>query len=66
MPNKGGGYIVNIGSMSAETRDPGSGVYVATKPGIRRWTEATRNELSEQGIRVSLLEFGVVGTSRGR
>lgn len=63
MAGHGGGHIVNIGSMSAETRGAGSGVYVATKSGIQGWNEATRKELMEQGIRVSLLEFGKVGSN---
>lgn len=57
-----GGIIVNVGSMSAEVREPGSSVYVATKSGIDGFSEALRKEVNPQGIKVCLIEPGAVAT----
>jgi len=54
------GHIVNIGSMSAETREETGTVYVATKSAIRGFTAALRKEVNELGIKVSLIEPGAV------
>jgi NADP-dependent 3-hydroxy acid dehydrogenase YdfG len=62
MKERGQGHIVNIGSMSAEVREKGSSVYVATKAGIRGFSASLRKELNEHGIKVSLIEPGSVGT----
>jgi len=56
------GDIINIGSMSADTRDMESSGYVATKAGIQGFSEALRKELNPYDIRVSLIEPGAVGT----
>jgi NADP-dependent 3-hydroxy acid dehydrogenase YdfG len=54
------GYIINIGSMSAETREETGTVYVATKAAIRGFTAALRKEVNNKGIQVSLIEPGAV------
>jgi NADP-dependent 3-hydroxy acid dehydrogenase YdfG len=54
------GHIVNIGSMSAETREETGTVYVATKSAIRGFTAALRKEINPLGIKVSLIEPGAV------
>lgn len=56
------GHIINIGSMSADVREKGSSVYVATKAGIQGFSESLRKEVNELGIKVSLIEPGAVGT----
>lgn len=56
------GHIVNIGSMSADVREKDSSVYVATKAGIQGFSESMRQEVNEQGIKVTLIEPGAVGT----
>ncbi|WP_256005475.1 SDR family oxidoreductase [Pedobacter deserti] len=58
----GGGHIVNIGSMSADVREEGSSVYVATKSAIQGFSEALRKEVNKKGIKVTLIEPGAVGT----
>jgi NADP-dependent 3-hydroxy acid dehydrogenase YdfG len=58
----GQGHIVFIGSMSAEVREKGSSVYVATKAGIEGFAASLRKELNEKGIRVSLIEPGSVSS----
>lgn len=60
-PNKSG-HIVNIGSISADERGKDSSVYVATKAGIQGFTEALRKEVNELGIKVTLIEPGLVGS----
>lgn len=62
MKSAGSGHIINIGSMSANTREKGSTVYVATKSGIQGFSESLRKELNELGIKVSLIEPGAVDT----
>ncbi|QJW88291.1 SDR family oxidoreductase [Spirosoma taeanense] len=54
------GHIVFIGSMSADVRESGSSVYVATKAAIQGFAEALRKEVNETGIKVCLIEPGKV------
>jgi len=62
MQAHGKGHIINIGSMSADVREKGSSVYVATKSAIQGFSESLRKEVNESGIKVSLIEPGAVGT----
>jgi len=57
-----GGHLVLVGSMSAEVREKGSSVYVATKSGIEGFAAALRKEVNEMGIKVTLIEPGAVAT----
>jgi NADP-dependent 3-hydroxy acid dehydrogenase YdfG len=59
---KRGGHIVMIGSMSADVREEGGSVYVATKAGIQGFAEAFRKEANQLGVKVSLIEPGAVGS----
>lgn len=63
MRARGSGHIVNVGSMSAVTREAGSELYVATKAAIAAMSESLRKQLGQEGIRVSLVEPGLVGTN---
>jgi 3-oxoacyl-[acyl-carrier protein] reductase len=58
---KAGADIVVIGSMSAVSRTPGSSIYVAAKSGIEGFVHTMRRELSEQDIKVGLIEPGFTG-----
>jgi len=60
MKTKKSGHIVNIGSMSAESKEPTSTIYVATKSAIRGFSTSLRKELNPLGIKVSLIEPGAV------
>ncbi|PKK34994.1 oxidoreductase [Siphonobacter sp. SORGH_AS_0500] len=62
MKETGAGHLVYIGSMSADVREEGSSVYVATKAGIQGFTESLRKEVNPLGIKVSLIEPGAVAT----
>jgi NADP-dependent 3-hydroxy acid dehydrogenase YdfG len=57
-----GGHIVNIGSLSAETKDAGSEAYVASKAAVQAFSDALRKNVNSKGIKVSLIEPGSVGT----
>ncbi len=56
-----GSDIVLIGSMSAVSRKGGSSIYVAAKSGVQGFAKALREELSEQDIKVGLIEPGFTG-----
>lgn len=62
MRDKHDGIIVNIGSISAKRRSKGDNIYVATKSAVRGFTESLSKEVNELGIRVTLIEPGLVGT----
>ncbi len=55
------GDIILIGSMSAHSLGPDSTVYAGMKAGIAGFAEALRRELGSKGIKVSLIEPGLVG-----
>ncbi|RYG43152.1 SDR family oxidoreductase [bacterium] len=55
-----GSHIVNIGSLSAKTRGEGSDVYVATKMGLRGFSDSVGRLLGQKGIVVTLIEPGLV------
>ena len=59
---RGRGHILNVGSLSAKVREGGSDVYVATKAAIEGFSEALRKQVNGKGIKVSLVEPGLVGT----
>lgn len=60
--NPGNGHIINVGSMSADVREEGSSVYVATKSAIQGFSESLRREVNNMGIKVTLIEPGAVDT----
>ncbi|WP_343633987.1 SDR family oxidoreductase [Fluviicola sp.] len=62
MKQNGSGHIINIGSMSAETRDGGSSMYVAAKAAIQGFSVSLRKELNPYNIHVTLIEPGAVLT----
>lgn len=62
MKKTGRGHIVNVGSMSADVREEGSSVYVATKAGVQAFSHSLRKEVNDKGIKISLIEPGATGT----
>ncbi|MBT3163252.1 SDR family NAD(P)-dependent oxidoreductase [Streptomyces sp. Vc74B-19] len=56
------GALVQISSTSGRTATAASGVYAATKSGINAFSEALRQEVTEQGVRVVVVEPGFVST----
>jgi len=63
MLNQGEGHIINIGSMSATTKDSETDLYVAAKSGIQGFNDSLRKLISEKCIKITLIEPGTVGTN---
>ena len=57
------GRIVNIGSMGGRLTFPGGGIYHATKYAIEAVTDALRFEVEGFGIRVVLIQPGLIKTA---
>ena len=62
MRRRGGGRIINMGSMNGRLAIPIVGPYCATKFGLRSVSDTLRLELAPWRIHVSLIEAGVVAT----
>lgn len=56
------GAVVQVSSTSGRTASAGGGVYAATKFGITAFSEALRQEVTAQGVRVVVIEPGMVAT----
>jgi NADP-dependent 3-hydroxy acid dehydrogenase YdfG len=56
------GAIVQLSSSSGRVARPGSAVYSATKFAVNAFSESLRQEVTARGIRVIVLEPGVVET----
>ena len=54
--------IVNVSSTAGRTVRSGSGVYNATKFAVGAFSESLRQEVTTRGVRVALVEPGVVAT----
>jgi NADP-dependent 3-hydroxy acid dehydrogenase YdfG len=62
MEKQGYGQIINIGSMSAVKRRGGDEIYVAAKAAVQAFSESLRKSVTDKGIKVTLIEPGLVGT----
>jgi NADP-dependent 3-hydroxy acid dehydrogenase YdfG len=62
MKEQGSGHIVNISSLAGRRVRPTTGVYSATKFAVNAISEALRQELLEDNVRVTVIEPGVVET----
>ena len=56
------GHIVNISSVAGRTARAGAGVYNASKWGVGAFSEALRQEVYKDKIRVTIIEPGAVAT----
>ncbi|MFL5843170.1 MAG: SDR family NAD(P)-dependent oxidoreductase [Solirubrobacteraceae bacterium] len=62
MLEAGHGDIVNVSSVAGRSANAGAAVYNLTKFGVGAFSEALRQEVTAQGIRVTLVEPGAVTT----
>jgi len=62
MKEQGSGHIVTVSSVAGRFARPGSAVYNLTKFGVGAFSEALRQEVTLEGIRVTLIEPGFVAT----
>jgi NADP-dependent 3-hydroxy acid dehydrogenase YdfG len=65
MKAQGGGHIVNISSTSGRVAMANCAVYAATKFGVVAFSEALRQEVHSNKIRVTIVEPGAVSTELG-
>ncbi|MEZ0075484.1 NADP-dependent 3-hydroxy acid dehydrogenase YdfG [Planotetraspora sp. GP83] len=56
------GAVVQVSSTSGRVASAGNGAYAATKFGISAFSEALRQEVTTQGVRVVVVEPGFVAT----
>ncbi len=59
---KSKGRIINIGSISGKVTTPLVGPYAASKHAVEAISDALRRELKSSGVRVSLIEPGMIKT----
>lgn len=57
-----GGDLVQVSSVSGRVARAGSGAYNASKFAVNAFSEALRQEVTSRGVRVTLVEPGVVAT----
>src|SRR3546814_5380117 len=62
MVERGGGHVINIGSVSGEWPYPGGNVYGGTKAFVRQFSLNLRADLVGRGVRVSNIEPGMAET----
>jgi NAD(P)-dependent dehydrogenase (short-subunit alcohol dehydrogenase family) len=65
MKRRGGGYIINIGSLAGKNAFPGGAAYNASKFGLIGFSEALMQEVRFDHIRVSYVMPGSVNTEFG-
>ena len=65
MREAGEGRIVNLGSMGGKFTFPGGGAYHGTKYSVEAISDALRFEVSGFGVKVVLIEPGLITTSFG-
>ncbi len=59
---RGGGWIINISSLSSTGPFPGGAAYVASKAGVNAFGDALMQELRDENIRVTTILPGSVAT----
>jgi 3-oxoacyl-[acyl-carrier protein] reductase len=59
---RGGGWIINIGSLAGKNAFPGGAAYNASKFGLIGFSEALMQEVRHDGIRVTYIMPGSVAT----
>ncbi len=65
MRAQGWGRVINVGSMGGKLTFPGGGIYHASKYAVEAISDALRFEVRGFGIKVSLIEPGLIRTEWG-
>ena len=65
MRRQGSGRIINISSVAGRIARPMSSVYDATKHALEAISDGLRGELAQFGIKVVIIEPGMIGTEFG-
>jgi NAD(P)-dependent dehydrogenase (short-subunit alcohol dehydrogenase family) len=65
MRGAGSGRIVNLSSMGGKLTFPGGGVYHATKHAVEALSDALRFEVADFGVKVVIIEPGLIKTEFG-
>jgi 3-oxoacyl-[acyl-carrier protein] reductase len=65
MRARGGGWMINVSSLSGTNPFPGGAAYCATKAAVNAFSEAFMQEVRHDGIRVAYVSPGSVDTSFG-
>lgn len=63
MAERGSGHVVNVSSVNARKVAPGASGYVASKAGVNGFSEVLRQEVTGKGVRVTVVEPGLVDTA---
>ncbi|MDT8760165.1 SDR family oxidoreductase [Sphingomonas psychrotolerans] len=58
-----GGMVILVGSISVHIKAVGESVYNAAKGGVASFAETLRKELMSEGIRLTLIEPGAIGSA---
>lgn len=56
------GHVVQVSSVAGRVPSRGAGVYNASKFAVNAFSESLRQEITERGVRVTLIEPGMVAT----
>ncbi len=62
---RGGGWVINVSSLSGTNPFPGGAAYCATKAVVNAFSEAFMQEVRHDGIRVAYVSPGSVDTTFG-
>jgi NADP-dependent 3-hydroxy acid dehydrogenase YdfG len=62
MVEQGSGDIVNMSSVAGRQARVGAGVYNASKWAVNAFSESLRQEVTQRGVRIGLVEPGAVAT----
>jgi NAD(P)-dependent dehydrogenase (short-subunit alcohol dehydrogenase family) len=61
--NTANGMVILVGSISVHIKAVGESVYNASKGGVASFAETLRKELIPEGIRITLIEPGAIGSA---